>query len=290
VNRSIVFRGTTFGAPVIFPDGTVAAPSITFAGDTDHGFYRQGSAVLDMANNGNVMFRWNGAAFVLTSAGSLNWTSANADGTIDLRLTREGAAILQMGADVNGAAVAQTLKAHDGITGTDVAGANLTVAAGRGTGAGTSGNVILQAASALATGTTAQTLRDRQVIVGKAKALTAANATTFVTIGVASGGFAGGFIDYAIVASDGTDHQCRAGVLPFALVNKADTETGTVGTVGAATEVVAVSSGTLTNTFTIAAGTNAMSLQANAASSLTETNLDIYYQVHLNGPGTVTPA
>lgn len=209
----------------------------------------------------------------------------------DAFFTREAAATIQMGADVNGAAVPQTFKSHDGITGTDIAGANFTLAAGRGTGAGASGDLILQAAPALATGTTAQTLSSRVYVVGKAKALTESSATSFVTIGVASGGMVGGTLTYAIRGSDGTDHTCRAGVLPFAIVNKADAEVGTVGTVGTATEVVAVTGGaTLTNTFTITTGSNAMSLQANAACSLTQTTLEISYQLHLNGPVTsVTP-
>ena len=69
----------------------------------------------------------------------------------------DAAAILQLGVDVNGAAVAQTLKAHDGITGTDIAGANLTLAGGRGTGAGAVSSLILSTPAVLTTGTTAQT-------------------------------------------------------------------------------------------------------------------------------------
>ena len=65
---------------------------------------------------------------------------------------------MQMGDDVNGAAINQTFKAHDGITGTDIAGASMTIAGGRGTGAGTGASVILSTTTTLATGTTAQTL------------------------------------------------------------------------------------------------------------------------------------
>lgn len=79
-------------------------------------------------------------------------------GSADTLLTSESAAVLQMGADVNGAPVTQTIKAHDGITGTDIAGADFVHAGGRGTGSGTPGNFIVSVATELATGTTAQTL------------------------------------------------------------------------------------------------------------------------------------
>jgi hypothetical protein len=286
------------GKALYLRDGTVSAPSLAFAAATGHGFYRAGSGVLDLANSGNVNTRFTGASIVIGSAGTYNFTAANADGTIDTRLGRDAAATFQMGVDVNGAAVAQTLKAHDGITGTDIAGANITLAGGRGTGAGAGGNVILQAAPALATGTTAQTLQTREVFVAKAKALTAANATAFVIIAIPSGGMVGGTVEYSIQASDGTDHQSRSGILVFTAVNKADTETCTLGrsdggtTVDNTTDNVAVSSGTLTNTFTCAGATNSIELRANAASSLTETTLQIVYSVRLHAnvaATTVTP-
>lgn len=100
-----------------------------------------------------------GTSIVFDAGGLLSWST-------DLHLTREAAAALQMGQDVNGAAVAQTFKAHDGITGTDIAGANLTLAGGRGTGAGAVGNLILSTSTLLGSGTTAQTLSARVTITG----------------------------------------------------------------------------------------------------------------------------
>lgn len=286
----------TFSGQVRISDGTAAEPGLVFTSDDDGsgtGLYLNATGEFTAVANGVEVYRVTGAGprLRLQAAGLIGWSSTSALTSSDTVLTRDSAATLQMGSDVNGAPTAQALKAHDGITGTDIAGANLTLAGGRGTGAGAGGNVILQAAPALATGTTAQTLADRQVIVGKAKALTAAAATGFARVACAQGTVVGGFVCYSIEANDGTDYQCRSGVLPFAIVNKAGTETGTVGTVGAATEVVAVSAGTLTNTFTIASNAaDTMDLSANAASSLTETTLRISYQVFLNaGTGVVTP-
>lgn len=121
------------------------------------------------------------------------------------------------------------------------------------------------------------------------KALTESSATTFVKITMSSGSTASGDLIYAIEANDASDRQVRSGRIPWTAVDKAGTITCTVGTVGAATEVAAVSTGTLTNTFTCAdAGSNVLDLKANAVSSLTQTTLQIRYRVEELGTNTVT--
>lgn len=97
---------------------------------------------------------------------TMGWSSSSTTAVagLDLILGREGAAILQMGADVNGAAVAQTLKACDGITGTDRTGGNFTLSSGIGTGAGAVSSVLIQTPTVLASGTTAQTNTTRVTI------------------------------------------------------------------------------------------------------------------------------
>lgn len=100
----------------------------------------------------------------MDSGTSFQWSSSNVTQTGDLLLLREGAATLQMGADVNGSPVPQTFKAHDGITGTNIAGAHLTLASGRGTGDGTISTVLIQTPALVGSGTTAQTLTTRVTI------------------------------------------------------------------------------------------------------------------------------
>lgn len=129
------------------------------------------------------------------------------------------------------------------------------------------------------------------------KALTAASATNFVQVKIPTSAGVSGVCTYEIFASDGTDFQSRSGALYFSAVNKAGTETclpfradgGT--TVDNTTDGVAASSGTLTNTFTcITTPTNGIGLSATAASSLTETTLDIYYQCNItSGTAEVLP-
>jgi hypothetical protein len=89
-----------------------------------------------------------------------SWTNgSNPDGTGDLFLRRAAAATLQLGlADVNGSAVAQTLRVQSAITGTDQAAANFTIQGSRQTGAGTTGQIIFQTSPKLASGTTQGTL------------------------------------------------------------------------------------------------------------------------------------
>lgn len=123
--------------------------------------------------------------------------------------------------------------------------------------------------------------------------LTAATDDPFVQIDVASGSFVGGYIEYTIHADDATDYQSRSGILPFSIVNKGGTETVTIGTVDAATEVFAESAGasTLSNTFTTdnATGSNNVRIRANAVSSLTETTLAIKCRVVItSGTATIT--
>lgn len=113
------------------------------------------------ARNVYIGYFGSSAVSILSDSGVYQLGSGN-----DIVLGRDAAATLQLGADVNGSAVAQTIKAHDGITGTDIAGANLTIAGGRGTGAGAVGNVILSTSTLLGSGTTAQSLTARLTITG----------------------------------------------------------------------------------------------------------------------------
>ncbi len=109
---------------------------------------------------GQDMVRLSGVWTTATHASrtsAFTFDTVNNGGSLE-EIARLSKGQLILGVDVNGSAVDQMLKAHDGITGTDISGANLTIAAGRGTGAGSGGSIIFQTAPVLATGTTAQTL------------------------------------------------------------------------------------------------------------------------------------
>ena len=132
------------------------------------------------------------------------------------------------------------------------------------------------------------------------KALTAGAATPVVLISVASGAAAGGAFEYSIFVGDATpNYQVRHGSINFAVVNKAGTETCTVGSADETADgsVIALSSGgadTLTYGITcVTTPTNGVYLSVNAVSSLTETSLNIRPRVNLDcsvsGACSVTP-
>lgn len=106
-----------------------------------------------------------GISFTSGSGGIARAVSMFGIGTgNDLLMVRAAAAVLQLGADLNGAAISQTLQACNGITGTDKTGGNFTIASGKGTGAGTVSQVLIQTPTALGSGTTAQSLTTRVTI------------------------------------------------------------------------------------------------------------------------------
>jgi hypothetical protein len=119
----------------------------------------------------------------------------------------------------------------------------------------------------------------------RTKTLTDAAATGFVDISIpASGSYTAGRVRWRIDATDTTDYQSRTGFTYFVAVNKAGTVTCSVGDIG--TTVVAVSSGTLTNTMTCTAGTGKLTLNANADSSLTAPTVRINYYIEMIGAST----
>jgi hypothetical protein len=103
------FPGTTIFGTGLFADGTAAAPSISFAADTDTGFYRKGSGQVQFSSNGNASLvfdngiLWSSAlnAYLqLTSAGAVSLSGAlniTAGGRTLLGTTTDSGALLQIG-------------------------------------------------------------------------------------------------------------------------------------------------------------------------------------------------
>jgi hypothetical protein len=93
-----------------------------------------------------------GDGIIVRNIGTIGFAAASnpTPSNKDAFFTRDAAAVIQMGADA-ATATAQAIKAHDG-SGTDKAGANLTLRPGNGTGAGAGGSLILQSTPAGTTG------------------------------------------------------------------------------------------------------------------------------------------
>ena len=182
---------------------------------------------------------------------------------------------------------AATLMATSG-SGTNITGASLTKAGGKGTGTGAGGDVKTQTSVKGSSGTTLQTLGDRQSVVGKYTDLTESSATAFVRVNVPSGTVAGGTIIYTIQADDATNYQSLTGRIIWDAVNKGGTTTIVITDTQNGTG--ACSSGTLTNTTTaVDSGSGNVDFKLNAVSSLTQTTLRVNCQVFKNyGTGSIT--
>lgn len=132
-------------------------------------------AIIDFSNNnarithtnndlrisvaGNDNWRFIPSATIIRQDTSLIFSGDGIDNTNPALLGREDAAIFQQGVD-SATPVAQTYKAPDG-SGTDVAGASMTHAPGRGTGTGAGGPYIIATAPAGSTGSTQNALINR---------------------------------------------------------------------------------------------------------------------------------
>lgn len=296
------FGGTAAAPTITFPSGTVSNPSLLFTGSgATYGFWAPASGTIGIGQTGSDRMRFANQFFVFSSVGFLQWTSTStAGGTVDLQVGRGGPATMQYGVDVNGAPVAQTIKGHNGITGTDVAGANLTIEGGLGTGAGAGGDAIVNRSPSLGTGTTAQSYFPAIRVVSKAKGLstTSATTTTFVRVaGLGAHDAAGGAINFTVRVTDGTNDQMLSGIIRWSFVNTtagAGGETcgaAVVGTVDAtAANGGAASAGTASAVAATTTGTDLCDIQITPTFSLTATVVEMYYTVFSQSrTATLTP-
>lgn len=116
--------------------------------------------------------------------------------------------------------------------------------------------------------------------------LTDNTATTIATIALASGARCGGTVNWSVDVTDGTDHQVVTGSFTFSAVDKAGTLTSDVD--ADATVSTAASAGTCTVTPTILDGTNQISLQITADTSLSPTAMLVRFNMDLSGTSAAT--
>ncbi len=294
-NQTAVFTITDGGQ--ITGTGKYSGP------DTGFGFTSQSSSGLSRSNTNAVTQICESLSTIcigLDSSNILKMGSSaqigfqsgtyNTTGLPDAFFARDGAAAIQLGADVNGAPTNQTLKAHDGITGTDRIGANLTLASGNGTGAGAGSQLNLNAPIALATGTTAQTSQNR-VTVCETKILsnTSATTTTLATIGAASNTLGGGEVHISVMANNGTtDFAGETQSATFSWTNKAGTFTVSTPTITASSASASAGAGSATIGFTLTGASSLISLKVTPVfTTIAPTLVTAYIEVINHGPGAV---
>lgn len=262
---------------------------ISINAGTGNGVINTGASPIDLGVANTVYVRVLNDGLSLRSTGQLGFASGGV-GVADTFFTREAAATIQMGADVNGAAVNQTLKAHDGITGTDILGARLTLSPGLGTGAAVSGSVIVNRDIVKATGTTAQTY-GQGIVVAPTKILSnsSATATTIATINTTTLTSGGVTFYYNISATSGTAADADTGSVHISWNNVGGTVNATAGTV--INSVQSNSSGTLAATPTVTVATNVVSIKVTPTwATIVPTLVTYSGMFHVYGQDSVVPA
>ncbi len=112
------------------------------------------------------------------------------------------------------------------------------------------------------------------------------SATSLFTVACPTGAMVGGAFLFLVRASDATDFQAMSGLVTFAAVNKAGTHTTAITDLSTV-DAKAVSSGTLTLSWSFVTGTNLCTVKLTPTGSLTETTYTVQVTV-LPGSGIVT--
>jgi hypothetical protein len=236
--------------------------------------------------NDYASIRWGQSA--QNFAGAIGITPINNAGAAGIRLELESTSVLQFGADA-ATATAQTIKAHDG-SGTDKAGASLTINGGQSTGTGIGGALIKNTSLTGASSTnTANSYSVREYIYAGETTLTEGAATGFVTIALPASKYAGVHVFLTTHADDATDFQATTDMFSVSAVAKGTNISSNVAT---PTQSTIGSTGTLTTAITVTSTTNnTFTLNCNATSSLTQTTLKAKWQIRINSDAaaTVTP-
>ncbi len=169
---------------------------------------------------------------------------------------------------------------------TDKNGGQLIETPGVSTGTGFNSVRLQSLTRATTTGTSDNTLEDRLIIPSVAN-LTNNSAIGLFDVSLTAGSTAGGFIDYTITASDGTDFHSITGTMEYDAVNKAGVYTTqftpTVNTVASSNI-----GGTNVPTWSLVTGTNKFTVTMNDLDSLTTTTLQIRYVLHNNSGSSIT--
>lgn len=135
-------------------------------------------------------------------------------------------------------------------------------------------------------GTTSNAVTTDRHVIAPRKTLTNNTATSLFEIALASNSATGGTISATIIASDGTDFQQRVAVVTFGAINKGGTITTSNTVVDDTVNIV--SAGTLSDVWTISAGSSKITIQLNANSSLSTTSLYVIYDVQNISESVIT--
>lgn len=220
----------------------------------------------------------------------ISWSSGspNINGS-DTFIFRDSAASVQLGKDA-ASPINQTFKAHDA-TGADHDGAALTIAGGQSTGTGRGGSYLTKTSLTSTTGSTANSYSTRSYQSAKFVDLTESTPTTLATITLGTNNWIGATFECTVFATDGATNQVLHSSVRVGAEDTAGTVTATCNQTDG-TAAIRSGGGTLTCTYTATASTTNVVLQANAVSSLTQTQLRARWvatAINSSDPAIVTP-
>lgn len=167
---------------------------------------------------------------------------------------------------------------------TDKAGGTVSIAPGVSTGTGISYAAVKRYDRAASTGTSDNATYEA-VIVCSPKTLTNTSAIGLFDVAMPAGSSCGGTMSYTVECTNGTDYQTRAGVVVWTSTNKAGVYVSSIASTG---EQVAVSTGTLTNAWTVVSGTNKVTITLASTSSLTPTVLKVWMKIDNGSSKAIT--
>lgn len=169
---------------------------------------------------------------------------------------------------------------------TDKDGGMSVMSPGVSTGTGKASVRTQRLGRAASTATTDNALYDA-ILVASELNLVDGVATSLFEVALPTLTIGGGTIEYSIIATDGTDMQSLSGFVAFSAVNKGGVYTTQI-TENASNQSKAVSAGTLTGAWSILNGTDKVTIQLNADTSLTPTSFKLYYKVHNGSRQAIT--
>ncbi len=193
--------------------------------------------------------------------------------------------------DVSGGANA-SLSSSSG-SGTNITGFDLLMKPGGSTGTAKGGNFIVQTTKSGATGTGTNAYRDRYIVVAQGKTLTDATATILFTTSftASTATCVGGRILVTVRCTDATEAQSFTQIVNWSAVQKSDNTVTATITPDTGADALAVTSGTLTHTWTAVTGTNKVDWKLSADTSLTPSGTNgfvAYYTIENNSENNIT--
>ena len=224
------------GTVVLTGAGSASAPSLSFSGDSNTGFYNAFADQIEVALGGTRRMTWSVNELGL---GGIPLRLFDASFVNSVTLYSPGAATLQLGSADAATAVAQTLQVQSVAAGnSNVAGADWTQIQSLSTGTGTAGNRIDKAGFALAAAggnTVTMTIATPCVVTLASHGYVTGTPIVFTTTGALPTGITAGTTYYVVAIADSTGTfniatsvaNAIAGTLVATTGSQSGTHTGT---------------------------------------------------------------